>query len=505
MQRRICVSSCVSAFVLLASAAAFADDLRVPRDYRTIEDALVAAAPGDRVVVRGGNFENVHVKRGGVEVVAHGTTVQGYVWIDASNVSVSGIRLGRTGHIVITGDDVTVTGTKATGRGRRTIAVQGGRRAVLEGNKLAQGDIEVLKGANATVVRNRLKDGTIRSSDVGTSVESNVAPSIEVNSSEASLLDNHCRQLEAYGDSCDLANNVVSQSVRVEGSGAVLQGNDVDGWMTVEGDDAAISDNSLATGGIIVTGDGASILSNTVETSPLGVGVRGNDFTISGNDVTAMVLPSHDGSVSGFPMCPGIAVGGWPTGGTITDNDVTHQTGVGIFVQANDVTISGNDVQGIAAATSISVNGTGNTVADNSIDQTNVGQAAGDGIDVRGDGNTVSGNDIGVVAQDAILVITGTGNVLADNSIDSAPGCGVVIACGVDATVIEGCTVSACAMGIVNAGTSTSMTGSTAQDNDFADILDLSEGFTTFEDNTYTTLSHDRVLAPASISVQVFD
>jgi hypothetical protein len=60
-------------------------------------------------------------------------------------------------------------------------------------------------------------------------------------------------------------------------------------------------------------------------------------------------------------------------------------------------------------------------------------------------------------------------------------------------------------MGIVNAGTSTSMTGSTAQDNDFADILDLSEGFTTFEDNTYTTLSHDRVLAPSSISVQVFD
>jgi hypothetical protein len=495
----------VSAFVVLASAAAFADDLRVPRDYRTIEDALVVAAPGDRVVVRGGNFENVHVKKGAVEIVAHGTTVQGYVWIDASNVSVSGIRLGRSGHIVITGDDVTVTGTKATGRGRRTIAVQGGRRAVIEGNKLAQGDIEVLKGENATVTGNRLKDGIIRSSDFGTSVDSNVAPFIEVSSSQASLLDNRCKQLETYGDSCDLANNVVSQSVWVEGSGAVLQGNDVAGWITLQGDDAAISDNSLSTGGINVTGDGASILSNTVESSPLGIGVRGDDFTISGNDVTAVAVPNHDGSVGGFPMCPGIAVGGWPTGGTITDNAVTHQTGGGIVVQANDITISGNDVHGIASNTSILVSGNGNTVADNAVVQTNTAQSSGNGIDLAGAGNTVTGNDIGVVAQDAILVRTGTGNVLADNTIDSAPGCGVVIACGVDDTVIEGCTVSACTMGIVNAGTSTSMTGSTSQDNAFADILDLSTGFTTFEDNTYSTLSHDRVLAPASISARVID
>src|SRR5262245_222957 len=126
MQRRLWVSWSLSAFGVALSAAAMADDLAVPRAYRTIEDAMAAASPGARVLVRGGKFQNVHIKKGNVEIVAKGTTVEGYVWIDASNVSVSGLRLGRDGRIVITGDDVTVTGTKATGRGRRAIAIQGG-------------------------------------------------------------------------------------------------------------------------------------------------------------------------------------------------------------------------------------------------------------------------------------------------------------------------------------------------------------------------------------------
>ena len=505
MQRRHRVSWCLAPCVLVvASAAAIADDIAVPRDYRTVEDALAAAMPGDRVVVRGGTFENIHVKKGNVQVVARGTTVQGYVWIDASNVTVSGIRLGRNGRIVITGDDVTVTGTKASGRGRRAIAVQGGRRAVLAGNKLAQGDIEVLKGEDASITGNRVKDGAISTSDVGTSIESNVAPVIEASSSETSVLDNRCKQIDASGDSCDVANNLVSDLVRVQGSSVVLESNEVNGWMTVTGDDVAITGNSLTTGGINVTGDRASIASNTVERSPLGIGVHGTDFTIVANDVTAVMQTSHDGSVSGFPFCPGIAVGGWPTGGEISDNTVTHQTGVGVWVQGNEVTVSGNDVHGIAANNSITVSGTGNTVSDNTVVQTNTGESIGNGIDVAGDANVVSGNDIGVVAQDAILVRNGSGNVLTGNTIDSAPGCGVVLACAASQTVIDECSVSACGMGIVNAGSSTSMTGTTAQDNDWADILDL-DGFATFEDNTYTTLSHDRVLAPPSITVGVFD
>src|SRR4030095_8016618 len=98
-----------------------------------------------------------------------------------------------------------------------------------------------------------------------------------------------------------------------------------------------------------------AVAGNTVGRSPRGVGVHGDDFTIAENDVTAVVAPGHDGPSSGFPMCPGIAVIGTDGGDTITDNVVTHQTGVGITVDSDSVTISGNDVQGIAAATSISV------------------------------------------------------------------------------------------------------------------------------------------------------
>src|SRR5262245_41357994 len=118
MLRRHRVSWSVSVFVLASSAAALADDLTVPRQYRTIDDALAAAMSGDRVIVRGGTYENLHVTKSGVQIVARGTTVKGYVWIDASNVSVSGLRLSRDGRIVVTGDDVTVTGTRTPGRGR---------------------------------------------------------------------------------------------------------------------------------------------------------------------------------------------------------------------------------------------------------------------------------------------------------------------------------------------------------------------------------------------------
>src|SRR5262245_66651222 len=118
MQRRRLVSWSLSAFVVaVPAAAAFADDLAVPRQYPTIEEALAAAQPGDRVLVRGGAFDNVQIRKGGVSVVAKGTTIRGYLWIDASNVSASGFRLERGAHVVITGDDVTLSGTKSGGRG----------------------------------------------------------------------------------------------------------------------------------------------------------------------------------------------------------------------------------------------------------------------------------------------------------------------------------------------------------------------------------------------------
>jgi hypothetical protein len=497
------VSLCSSALFVVASAAAFADDILVPRDHRTVEDALDAAVPGDRVIVRGGTFDNIQVKKGNVEVIARGTIVKGYVWIDASSVTVSGLRLGANGRIVITGDDVTVSGVKAPGRGRRVISVQGGRNATIRGNKMATGDIEVLRGADALIDGNRLKTGSIITLGAGATIDSNAVPSIDASGIDASVLGNRCENLYVTGDLCDVANNDISSTMSINGSAAIVQSNEVTGWLNVTGDDASVGDNSLVTGGIFVSGDRATVVSNTVDASPLGVGVIGNDFTITSNDVTAVVSPSHDGSVSGFPMCPGIAVGGHPTEGTITDNLVTHRTGVGITATGDGLTISGNDVNGVASSTSITIVGDGNTVADNTIDQTSVGRANGDGIDIVGDGNTVSGNDIGVVSQDAILVMRGDGNVIADNTIDAAPGCGLVVTCRASDTVISDCIVNGCGLGVVNDGTSTSLTGSTSEANDFADILDLSNGFATFEGNTYVTLSHDQLLAPPAATVAI--
>jgi len=490
-RHRVSWYSCSSAFVLVASAAAFADDIVVPRDYRTVDQAIAAAAPGDRIVVRGGAIENLQVKKGAISIVAKGTTVQGYLWIDGSNVSVSGLRLGRNGRIVVTGGNVTVTGTRARGRGNAVISVQGGGSARIEGNKLAWGDIEAFATRDTVVTGNRLKNGAIRTKGAGVEVVSNTVPTIEASGEQTSVLDNDCDVLTVSADMSDVANNRVESQATLSGNANLVAANEFSGPLQATGDTVTIRDNSFVVGGVTVTGDDASLVSNTIQSQNCSIMLRGQDYTIATNDITSQ----HN---------TGIEVYSGSAGGSITDNDITHAR-LGMDLQSDAVLISGNELHGIESGTSISIRGTLNTVTDNTIVQTGTDQGSGDGIDIRGDANTVTGNDIGTVSQDAILVATGTGNVLTDNVIDATPGCGVVIACEVRDTVIEGCTVSACGMGVVNAGISTSMTGSTSQDNAFADILDLSDGFSTFEDNTYTTFSNDRQLAPPSINVQVFD
>jgi hypothetical protein len=507
MQRHHCVSwyACSSAFVLVSSAAALADDLAVPRQYRTIEDALAAAAPGDRVVVRGGTFENVQVKKGGVSIVAKGTTVQGYLWIDASNVSVSGFRIGRNGHVVITGDDVTVTGTKAIGRGRQGITVQGGRRARIERTKLTSGDIEVLLGTGAVISDNRLKDGAILTAENGVWIESNTVELINASGDGTSIIGNQCRVVASSGDDCDVSGNQAETSVSIAGDRVTVQGNEqtrgeaashrVAPSFFVQGDGALVLDNKLTNAGLFVSGDDAVIAENAVVDTHVGLAVVGERFTVAGNTLEVAGIPSFNPEGDGPTNNPALRVLALEEG-AVMDNTVIHRASPGMEIDGAGVTISGNDLEGIAAATSILVNGDGNSVLGNQITHEEADRGLGDGIAIVGDGNAVRDNSIDGVPLDAILVWSGTANVVEGNDVAAVPGCGIVVACRASGTTISDCTVSACRFGIVNEGGSTSLTDTSMEGNQVADILDLSSGFSVFDGNSYTTLSRDRVVAP---------
>ena len=510
MQRRHRVSwcACSSAFVLAASAAAFADDIAVPRDYRTVEDALAAAMPGDRVVVRGGRFENVQVKKGGVEIVAHGTIVEGYVWIDASNVKVSGLRLGPNARIVVTGDDVTVTGVKASGRTRQSIAIQGGRRARVERSKLASGDIEVLLGEGAVIADNRLQRGAISTREDGTLIESNTAPYVGAEGDANSLIGNRVHALGSTGNDGDISGNTAETSLSVSGDRNTVQGNEQtrgDGAshrqapsFYVQGDGSLVLGNTVTNAGMFVTGDDLVVADNAIVDSHVGLTVGGDRFTVAGNSLEVAGIPSFNPDGPGPTNNPALETMAGFTEGAVMDNTIVHRASPGIQITGFDVTISGNDLHGIAAATSILVTGDGNSVEGNQITHTDADRGLGDGIAIVGQDNAVVDNGIDGVPLDAILIWSGTGNVIEGNDVAAVPGCGIVVTCGAGATTISDCTVSACRFGIVNEGGSTSLTNTTTQGNQVADILDLSAGFSVFDGNSYQTLSTERVLAPTA-------
>ena len=74
---------------LLLAAPAAAADLKVPRKFRTIQAAVDAARPGDRVVVtRGKYFEDVVVETDGVVLTGRRAILQGTVVVNGDGVTV---------------------------------------------------------------------------------------------------------------------------------------------------------------------------------------------------------------------------------------------------------------------------------------------------------------------------------------------------------------------------------------------------------------------------------
>src|SRR5262245_58324218 len=123
----------VSLVAVLASPA-LARDLSVPREHRTIGDALAVAHSGDRVVVTGGRHRDVTVATDGVTLVGRGAILLGDVNIEGDGVTVSGFRFGEHARMTLSGADATFSGNRATARASAALYVDGGDRALVAAN-----------------------------------------------------------------------------------------------------------------------------------------------------------------------------------------------------------------------------------------------------------------------------------------------------------------------------------------------------------------------------------
>jgi len=472
MLTRALVLPAVAALIAAGASIARAEDIFVPRDHASIGDAMAAAQAGDRIVVVGGRHRRVVVDKDGLTLVGRGATLTGETWIIGAGVRVSGFRFAGEGRVIIAGDDA-VFDRNAVAR-HTLVAVEGGDRARLERNSLAPAGITIHWGDDVVVRRNRFpRTGELISGGSDTLIEANRVGSVITSGPRPVVRSNRTLVLRSYGDGVSYEGNVSSRFLQVNGNDAVIRGN--------------------RARSIGVFGDDATVAGNEVGRSALGILVSGSRATVAGNVVTAgSMYPQAD--FGAVPNCPGIQVDATEPGGVVEDNDVTHVSGTGIVIHADGVTVTGNTVNGVSSMTSVEIVGDFNVVSDNAITQTQNLDAGGDGIVVGGDVNVVRDNTISGVAADAV-VVTGLANSITGDVIENAGGCGVLVTTYATGTIVTDCTVTGCSLGVANRSPDATLTGSTIDGSEFADVLDLG-AFLLFEDNVYGTLSHDRLLDP---------
>jgi nitrous oxidase accessory protein NosD len=476
---RIATVLCTSFVIAATTTLARADDLLVPRQFATIEAAEATAQAGDRIVVKGGTHANVEIRRGGVSIVGRGATLAGYVFIDGSDVTLQGFRMKSGAVVVVTGTGVRVTGNRPAGNAAYGVWVHDGARAVIDGNRMRGGVLQVTGAADAAIRSNRAPKAALRLGGSGALAESNVVATVEVGGTGVVVRGNRCDTISGASDACVVAGNRVAAGIDLSGDSVTATGNQLGSGVQVIGDDAVISGNRVAQG-------------------TFGVAVTGNRPTITGNvmNVGSMIVRLDPAIGDVYRTeCPGVVVVSDEPGGVVSDNDITHTRGTGIVLATDGATVEGNTVHGVSSSTSLAVNGSGNTVADNTIFQTGSELQGGAGVAISGDANSVESNRITGTATEGIIVLAGTGNELTLNVMDRTHGCGVLLTADATDTVVAGCTVKGCDLGLVNLGTDTSATGSTFTGNKWADVLDLT-GFESFLSNQFGSLSHDAFLAP---------
>lgn len=463
------------ALVASSAAVSLADDIRVPGNFSDLKSALLAAQPGDRVLVNGGRWRNGRVSRTGVTLVGRNTVLSGDWEVSGTGASIEGCTF-RDAHLTVSADGVAI-------RGNRFIAPKyvemlsgtGLKDFVFEDNRCTSAAIYVVDSANSVARGNRLAGGEIALYGATPLVEDNVC----ARRAQVSVFDgaggivrrNRTRNVFAWGvTSASVQDNTITGGViDVRGASSLVEANRLSGAASIH-----------------VEGDFAVVQANTGSVGKGGVFVSGAKPVVADNVLAR-------GTVPRYCDCPVLFVDGREPG-SVLGNDVSHVDSKGIVVVGRGHDISDNVIRGRSCFDSLRVEGSSGLIRRNRIEQTG-GRHKGSGIVLFGDATTLEDNVVTGAIYDGISV-QGLGDVLARNEVRDSGRCGITVAGGSDLAFVADCLVSGAAWSAVfNLGARTTFSGGSFVGGIKVDVLDLG-GATQFSNATFATKSEDPALAP---------
>jgi hypothetical protein len=507
----------------------------VPDQYASLAKALKAAKPGETVIVNGGTWKNVKVKKAGVRVIGNAAKLVGSTLVSGRGATLTGFTVQGT--VVVKGDDAVVENCTidAGDDGALGLRVIGASGVRIEGNTAALGRFVAERTEDVTFRDNVFTGGTkskLLVAGDGAIVEGNVLrqTDLSIYGAGAQVSGNEAKMI--YGEGADglvLDGNTLGLGgIAVEGEGIVVQSNTVaDGFVHVYGSDATIRENlaqGIQTGlgdgalvqdnvvgsgairieddlalvvgntvgsdargfpgaGITAIGDGVVIRDNTVETVGIGIFVPGDSAEILDNDLT-VTDPRQDARL------PAIQADGDEI--LVDNNQITHIEGFGITVRGDSAVVSDNDIHGISSSDAIHVEADLALITGNTMSQDTDSTTRANGVVLIGNGNLVTENVATDIHFDSYQVWAGSDNVLVENvSVDSAR-CGVRVNDAATGTKVSDCTVTNACVGLLNAGFDSCVESSSFTGSDNVDVF-VGRVCHLFQSNSFDTYLEDLV------------
>jgi parallel beta-helix repeat protein len=349
--------------VVLLSGAAWAKEINVPGDFSKIQEALNAAEPGDVILIAGGDYpENLLITksvtlqgagRDFVRIIGDGT-VPTVVISKAQNVVISGVTItnGRTG-IEMADSSLTLSDAVLKRNIRRGLSAERSVVEIKDSEVLeTQPDAEGFQGSGI-----RIGDHS-KATITNVTVAGNARVGITViDSSEATIVGTRVLGTKpnasgAYGWGIDVSVN--SKATIRENT---ISGNTAVGIGITESSQAVIESNQITDqkpdgsgirgyGILIELGSKAEIRNNTLtrNTDAAIVAWERAEVLIDGNQI-ADTQPNTFG-FRGW----GIGVG-FLSKGTVINNTLTNNSGVGIYITDNtEALVENNTITGMKSA-----------------------------------------------------------------------------------------------------------------------------------------------------------
>jgi parallel beta-helix repeat protein len=454
-------ATALCALACAVPAGASAATLSVPGDHPTVQAAVDAADPGDRIEVRARRKayrESVEVGTPNIAIVgvrgrpvldpaAEGSSPD-IIDVTANGVAVRNLLLRSEGAYDCSADRCAVRNVVFRGRIDSNCIDLNGDRAIIAGSKFeACGNHAIdVDGAASSIVDNVIHhidsdcidlngaDHVVRRNNLSFCEDGN-AVSI-INGDGAIVARNVARQtdnqlVDVSGEDITVVGNRVartdSECILVSGDGAVVEGNtgaDCDGGVLIFGDGARVTENEIShVGGnecIDVQGNSAQVRENTLNACWKGITVRGRNMSITRNRVTNITV--DDG------------IGAQCFDGVDDDNpedDVDDPAACNnALVARNTVLETGDDDEGISFF--VEEGDGGPAVRDNV-----VRGAFDEAIDTQFDGGVVAGNRVARAGseEEEGIVVRGSGNVIQGNVAVRNGGYGIFVTDGEGNTV----------------------------------------------------------------------